>query len=176
MSLRLQRGNLSNSCIVMPNISWKTSGAKWRFKKKQKKEGKKQKGEKAMVSQSQRDTTGGWSALGISSRCVRAIAAKNNALAIHVPKSSRTWVPKESIRELFHLLNKQEVEKSLVWSHPTSSDRPENRTSSCTPVPGFSKSPLPMEIRTDLGFSGELCRGAAGWHAPSSEKEDVWPA
>lgn len=30
ISLRLQRGNLSNSCIVMPNISWKTSGAKWR--------------------------------------------------------------------------------------------------------------------------------------------------
>lgn len=63
-----------------------------------------------MVSQSQRDTTGGWSALGIS-HCVRAIAGKNNALAIHISKSSWTWVPQEPIRELFHVLNKPETEK-----------------------------------------------------------------
>lgn len=64
-----------------------------------------------MVSQSQRDTTGAWNALGISCRCVRDIAGKNTALAIHKSKSSQTWVPKEPIRELFHLLNKEETEK-----------------------------------------------------------------
>lgn len=30
MSLRLQRGNLSNSCMDIPKISRNTSGAKWR--------------------------------------------------------------------------------------------------------------------------------------------------
>lgn len=64
-----------------------------------------------MVSQSQRDTTGGWSALGISCRCVRAIAGKNTALAIHKSESSWTWGPKEPIRNQSHLLNKEETEK-----------------------------------------------------------------
>lgn len=54
-----------------------------------------------MVSQSQRDTTGGWSALGILCRRVRAIAGKNKALAIHTTKSSWTCVPKEPLREYF---------------------------------------------------------------------------
>lgn len=149
MSLRLQRGNLSNSCIVMPNISWKTSGAKWRFKKKGGRGEKKKKGEKAMVSQSQRDTRRDRSALGISCHCVRAIAENNKALAKHISKSSWTRVHSESITfcnllsprslqrkpgELFQLLNKQETEKWFVWSEPASSDRSENRTSSCTPL------------------------------------------
>jgi len=55
------------------------------LKKKKKRE--KKKGRKAMVSQSQRDTTGDRSALRISYR-VRTIAGNNNALAVHVSKSS----------------------------------------------------------------------------------------
>lgn len=83
-----------------------------------------------MVSQSQRDTTGARRALGISCPCVRAIAGNNNAMAIHIPKSSYPppWVLKESMKfcslsvrglqresgELFQLLNKQETEESFV--------------------------------------------------------------
>lgn len=37
MSLRLQRGNLSNSCMDIPKISQNTSGAKWRWEERSKK-------------------------------------------------------------------------------------------------------------------------------------------
>lgn len=130
-----------------------------------------------MVSQSQRDTTGDRSALGISCRCARAIAGNNNALAIHISNSLWTRVLNESIKscnllslrglqrksgELFQLLNKQETENDL--SEVTSSDRPENKTSSCTPLSQALASHLcvHMEVQTD---ARELCRRAAGWHA-----------
>lgn len=56
--------------------------------------------------------------------------------------------------ELFQLLNKQETENWFVWSHPTSSDRPEKKTSSCTPPSQALASHLclHMEVQTDTGF------------------------